>query len=64
MLRLGTAIIYKETLHPITIEKEPEGKIIKIIFDHFTIINVYGYPDGSLYKTEKKNDFLKMILPF
>jgi len=48
---LGTAIVYRKELKPIETHKDINGRIIKLTFKDYSIINVYGYP----LKSEENN---------
>ena len=43
---LGTAIIFKKELMLTETEKTESGRIMKVVLDGITIINVYGYQPG------------------
>jgi len=60
---LGTAIVFKEHLKPTRIEKDPSGRIIKITFKEYSIINIYGYPQGKDHNPEKRLRVFTTILP-
>jgi exonuclease III len=43
---LGTTIIFKKDLTLMESEKSDSGRIMKVVLDGITIINVYGYQPG------------------
>ena len=58
---LGSAVIYNTQLDLKDTETSSSGRIIKMSFKNFTLINVYGYQPGL--GTEKRNRFFQLELP-
>ena len=58
---LGSAVIYNTQLDLKDTETSSSGRIIKMSFKNFTLINVYGYQPGL--GTEKRNHFFLRELP-
>ena len=58
---LGSAVIYNTQLDLKDTETSSSGRIIKMSFKNFTLINVYGYQPGL--GTEKRNRFFQRELP-
>ena len=59
--KLGTAIIYKETFIPKNIDVSTDFRLIKMDFNNFTIINVYGYT--SAHEAKDRNNFFNITIP-
>ena len=57
---LGTALFYKRNQPPKKIIKSPEGRIIHAEFEHFTIVNIYGFANAL---AEVKRNFYQTVLP-
>ena len=54
---LGTGFVIKNNLNPIEIQKDPTGRITKLTFKTFSIINLYGYPFLSNNNLDKRCPF-------
>ena len=58
---LGTALIYDDWLDLKEHTFSEDGRVIRAVFNSFTIVNVYGYQEGA--PAETRNGFFKEILP-
>ena len=61
-LALGTALVFRKSLGPTKIEKDPNGRVVKATFKDFCATCVYGYPFNS-FAPQTRKDLFERTLP-
>ena len=59
---LGTALVFRKSIGPTKIVKEPNGRVVKATFKDFCVTCVYGYLEGS-YSHQTRKDLFSQKLP-